>query len=88
MLASAPMSVGFDVPSAPTCIHWWLRELGTPSTSVMPAVEAVRVSPTYAVPRIVGAPVAASFTGVTLMVMMYSVALSAVPSLTLNVKLA
>ena len=53
----------------------------------MPAVEAVRVCPTCAVPLIVGVPVAGSFTGVTLMVMVYS-ALSAVPSLTLNVKLA
>ena len=64
-----------------------MKELGTPSTSEMPAVEAVRVCPTSAAPLIVGAPVAASFTAVTSMVMVYW-ALSTVPSLTLNVKLA
>ncbi len=53
----------------------------------MPVVAAFSVSPTCAVPLIVGAPVAGSFTAVTFTVMVYE-ALSFVPSLTLKVKLA
>ena len=53
----------------------------------MSDVDAVSVCPTNAIPEIEGLPVAASFSAVTLMVIVY-VTLSDTPSLTLNVKLA
>ena len=83
-----PMSVGFDMPSASTRIHWREVTNANPSGSTMPVFEAVSVCPTCAVPLIVGPPVAASFTELTVMVMSYPSALSSRPSLTLNVKLA
>ena len=64
-------------------MRWAGRRIGD-----VTAVEAVSICPTCAVPLMVGAPVAGSFTGVTLIVMKYSEALSAVPSFTLNLKLA
>ena len=60
----------------------------TPSTSAIADVDAVSVRPVRAVPVIAGVPVAASFTAVTSIVSVLAAALSATPSLTLNVKLA
>ena len=61
---------------------------GSPSTSAIALASAVSSWPSRAVPVIVGAPVAASFTAVTSTVIVLAAALSDTPSLTLNVKLA
>ena len=58
-----------SAPPTATRTHCQVKpDDGRPSTSVMPVVEAVSVSPTRAVPVIVGMPVATSFTAVTSMV--------------------
>ena len=85
MLELAPV-MSSSVPFTRT--HWYVNVPGTPSASMMPLVSAVRVCPTCAVPEIVGSPVAASFTGVTSMVMVLAGVLASAPSLTVKVKLA
>ena len=80
--------VGFEEPSEPTRTHWKTNLEGTPSVSSMSPVPAVSRSPARATPEIVGVPVAASFTGVTLMIMVKVSVLSDVPSFTLKVRLA
>ena len=78
-----------SVSSAPsTRTHCHDSVPGTPSTSATVPVAAVSSSLTLAVPVIAGAPVAASFTGVTSILMVYSDALSSLPSFTRKAKLA
>ena len=59
-----------DSVAPSTRIHWYVYPgLARPSASMMPDVAAVSVSPTCAVPLIVGAPVAGLFSVRSLTVM-------------------
>ena len=77
-----------------TRTHWKLvlvsvrKGSGSPSGSAMVPTVAISTWSTRAVPVIPGWPVGASFTAVTLTVIVFVATLSSVPSFTLKVKLA